>query len=100
MTQIVEATDGEHYFTLARTVPRIGGEGDLAIRLGCELKHAGRPAAARGLDLGNPLVTPIGPACRICERPECPQRAAQPVSRPLIVDDLRKTVSPCPFAPS
>ena len=71
VTQIVEATDGERYFTLARTVPRIGGEGDRA----------------------------IGPACRICERPECPQRAAQPVSRTLMVDDFRKTVSPYPFAP-
>ena len=99
VTQIVEAPDGERYFTLARTVPRIGGEGDLAIGLGCELKHAGRLAAARGLDLGNPLVTPIGPACRICERPECPQRAAQPVSRTLMVDDFRRTVSPYPFAP-
>ena len=99
VTQIVEAPDGERYFTLARTVGRIGGGGDLAIGLGCELKHAGRLAAARGLDLANPLVTPIGPACRICERPECPQRAAQPVSRTLMVDDFRKTVSPYPFAP-
>ena len=99
VTQIVETPDGERYFTLARTVGRIGGEGDLAVGLGCELKHAGRLAAARGLDLANPLVTPIGPACRICERPECPQRAAQPVSRTLMVDDFRKTVSPYPFAP-
>ena len=99
VTQIVETPDGERYFTLARTVGRIGGEGDLAVGLGCELKHAGRLAAARGLDLANPLVPPIGPACRICERPECPQRAAQPVSRTLMVDDFRKTVSPYPFAP-
>lgn len=99
VTQIVETPDGERYFTLARTVRRTGGEGDLAIGLGCELKHAGRLAAARGLDLADPLVTPIGPACRICERPECPQRAAQPVSRTLMVDDFRKTVSPYPFAP-
>ena len=104
VTQIVEAPDGERYFTLARTVRRPGARGgaeagDLAIGLGCELKHASRLAYARGLDLADPLVTPIGPACRICERPECPQRAAQPVSRTLMVDDFRKTVSPYPFAP-
>ena len=101
VTQIVETPDGERYFTLARTVRRPGGAlaGDLAIGLGCELKHAGKLVQARGLDLVNPLVTPIGPACRICERPECPARAAQPVSRTLMVDDFRKTVSPYPFAP-
>ncbi|WP_237480354.1 helix-turn-helix domain-containing protein [Lichenibacterium dinghuense] len=103
VTQIVETPDGERYFTLARTVRRpgeeAGHEGELAIGLGCELKHAGKLAYARGLDLAAPLVTPIGPACRICERPECPARAAQPVSRTLVVDDFRKTVSPYPFAP-
>lgn len=103
VTQIVETPDGERYFTLARTVRRPGAgpgeEADLAIGLGCELKHAGKLVHARGLDLAAPLVTPIGPACRICERPECPARAAQPVSRTLMVDDFRKTVSPYPFAP-
>ena len=103
VTQVVETPDGERYFTLARTVRRPGAgpsdEADLAIGLGCELRHAGKLVHARGLDLAAPLVTPIGPACRICERPECPARAAQPVSRTLMVDDFRKTLSPYPFAP-
>ncbi|HWF01967.1 MAG TPA: short-chain fatty acyl-CoA regulator family protein, partial [Caulobacteraceae bacterium] len=70
------------------------------IGVGCELKYAPRLAYARGIDLANPLVTGIGPACRICERPACPQRAAEPANRSLMVDEFTKTVSPYPFAPA
>ncbi len=103
LTQIVETIDGARYFTLVRTVSRVSGpyaeeDTDLAIGLGCELKYAGRLVYARGLDLANPAVTPIGPACRVCERPACPQRATEPVTRTLMVDDFTKSVSPYPFA--
>jgi predicted transcriptional regulator/transcriptional regulator with XRE-family HTH domain len=102
MTQIVETPDGARYFTLARTIPRISGalaedDAGLAIGLGCELKFAQRLVYARGLDLADPVVTPIGPACRVCERPACPQRAAEPLSRTLTVDDFTKSISPYPF---
>lgn len=102
ITQIVETPDGQRYFTLARTVPRAsqhrGENSDLAIGMGCELKYADRLVYSRGLDLRDPVATAIGPACRICERPACPQRAAEPVSRTLIVDDFAKSISPYPFA--
>ena len=103
LTQIVETLDGARYFTFVRTVRRVApppGEEDaeLAIGVGCELKYAPRLAYARGLDLGNPVVTGIGPACRICERPACPQRAAEPANHALTVDEHTKTVSPYPFA--
>lgn len=32
--------------------------------------------------------TEIGPACRLCERPDCLARSAPPVTRPLGLDDL------------
>ena len=104
MTQIVETPDGARYFTLARTAPRMAGpfadeDAGLAIGLGCELKFAPRLTYSRGLDLANPLVTEIGPACRVCERPACPQRAAEPLGRTLMVDDFTKSISPYPFAP-
>ena len=57
----------------------------------------GRALARRGLDIGAPLVTEIGPSCRICERPACPQRAAAPINRTLLVDEASKAVSPFPF---
>lgn len=103
VTQIIETPDGQRWFTLARTVDRQGHDAfteghDLAIGLGCELKHAHRLVYARGLDLALPEVTPIGPACRLCHRHPCAERAAPPVDRPLTVDDWSKSVSPYPFA--
>ncbi|MBW8304307.1 MAG: DUF2083 domain-containing protein, partial [Brevundimonas sp.] len=103
VTQIIETPDGQRWFTLARTVDRQGHDAfteghDLAIGLGCELKHAHRLVHARGLDLTAPEVTPIGPACRLCHRHPCAERAAPPVDRPLVVDDWAKSVSPYPFA--
>ena len=103
ITQIVETPDGSRFFTLARTAPRIAGpyaeqDAGLAIGLGCELKYAPRLIYSRGLDLAEPLVTEIGPACRVCERPACPQRAAEPLGRTLMVDDFTKAISPYPFA--
>jgi len=105
VTQIVETPDGGRWFTLARTVDRQGHDAateghDLAIGLGCELKHAHRLVYARGLDLSAPEVTPIGPACRLCHRHPCAERAAAPVDRALTVDDWSKSVSPYPFADS
>ena len=105
LTQIVETPDGARYFTLARTVRRTASayaqeDTELAIGLGCELKYAAtahlRPRpGSRTIR----LVTEIGPACRVCERPACPQRAAEPVSRTLTVDDFTKSISSYPFAP-
>lgn len=103
ITQVIETPDGERYFTIARTVARVatpyaGEDNELAIGMGCELKYAERLVYSRGLDLSNPVATAIGPACRICERPACPQRAAEPISRTLTVDDFTKSISPYPFA--
>jgi len=103
ITQIIETPDGQRYFTIARTVARVARpfaseESDLAIGMGCELKYAERLVYSRGLDLRDPVATGIGPACRICERPACPQRAAEPISRTLTVDDFTKSITPYPFA--
>ena len=106
ISQIVETPDSQRYFTIARTVARVatpftGAEdSELAIGMGCELKYAERLVYSRGLDLKEPVATPIGPACRICERPACPQRAAEPINRTLMVDDFTKSISPYPFATS
>jgi hypothetical protein len=105
LTQIVETPDGARFFTLARTVSRIAApwteeESELAVGLGCELKYAHRLVYARGVDLESPAVTEIGAACRICERPACPQRSAEPSTRALAVDDFSKSISPFPFEPA
>jgi hypothetical protein len=102
VTQIVETPDGQRFFTIARTVERAirldpREDSQLAIGLGCDVKHAPRIAYADGLDLADPYVTPIGPACTLCPRIRCPQRAAAPAGRTLSVHETRKTISPFPF---
>ena len=101
-TQIVETPDGARFFTISRTVDRAvrldpRESSQLAIGLGCEVKHAAKLIYAEGQDLAKPLVTPIGPACSICPRVRCPQRAAAPAGRTLAVSELQKTISPYPF---
>ncbi len=102
LTQVVETPDGQRFFTIARTVERSvrldpREDSALAIGLGCDLKHAQRLIYADGLDRAAPLVTPIGPACAICPRVRCPQRAAPPAGRTLTINESSKTISPFPF---
>jgi predicted transcriptional regulator/transcriptional regulator with XRE-family HTH domain len=101
-TQIVETPDGQRFFTIGRTVERAvrldpRENNQLAIGLGCDVKHASRIVYADGLDLSDPYVTPIGPACALCPRMRCPQRAAAPAGRTLTLSELQKTISPYPF---
>ena len=101
-TQIVETPDGQRFFTLSRTVERSvrldpRESSQLAIGLGCDVKYASRIHYSDGLDLVRPYVTPIGPACTICPRIRCPQRAAAPAGRTLAVNEMQKTISPYPF---
>ena len=102
VTQLVETPDGQRFFTLSRTTrrsvrldPRESSQ--LAIGLGCDVRHAGKIVYADGQDLVRPLVTPIGPACTICPRIRCPQRAAAPAGRTLALNEMQKTISPYPF---
>jgi predicted transcriptional regulator/transcriptional regulator with XRE-family HTH domain len=101
-TQIVETPDGQRFFTIARTVERSirldpREPSQLAIGLGCDVKFASKIVYSDGLDLADPYVTPIGPACTICPRVRCPQRAAAPAGRTLMVNEMQKTISPYPF---
>ncbi|MGZ8364118.1 MAG: helix-turn-helix domain-containing protein [Caulobacteraceae bacterium] len=103
VTQIIETPDGARYFTVSRTVKRTPtayrgpDDGELALGLGCELKHASRLVYARGLDLAQPVVTEIGPTCTLCERPNCLERAAPPRSRTLTFHEWTRSASPFPF---
>jgi predicted transcriptional regulator/DNA-binding XRE family transcriptional regulator len=101
-TQLVETPDGQIFFTVSRTVDRSvrldpRESSQLAIGLGCDVRFAPRIVYADGQDLVKPYVTPIGPACTICPRIRCPQRAAAPAGRTLAVNETQKTISPYPF---
>ncbi len=103
-TQMVQMPDGPVYFSIARTVNRTGAgfrapEQQLALGLGCEIAHAHRLVYADGYDTENAAAaTPIGINCRLCERPDCNQRAFPPLNRALIVDERRREISPYAFS--
>lgn len=102
--QIAEMPDGQRYLWTARAVTRHrGGWGEpgktFAIGLGCEIRHAARLVYSDGLDLDSAsAATPIGMGCRVCERLDCPQRAAPPLGRPLKIDQNSGTFIPYPVA--
>lgn len=100
---VVELEDASRWFTLARTVhPQLGRVGtiqpEFAIGLGLDAKLAAPLAAARGLDLGGGEATPIGPGCRACTRPDCPQRSAPPAGRVLVFNERERGVTPFVWA--
>jgi predicted transcriptional regulator/transcriptional regulator with XRE-family HTH domain len=105
LRQLIETPDGQRFFTISRTIerpirPDLRDDALLAIGLGCDVKHASRIAYADGLDLLNNPATPVGPACSICPRLQCPYRATAPAGRMLAVEENRKTISPYPFVAS
>ncbi len=102
VTQIVELPDGAKWFSIARTVRRAATpwgepESQFVIGLGCELKFASRLVYSRGIDFKADVATPIGVNCRLCERDNCPQRAAPPMMRQLRIDETTRGVSPFQF---
>jgi XRE family transcriptional regulator, fatty acid utilization regulator len=98
-TQIIELPDGAKWFSISRTVRSVAapwGEENsrFVVGLGCEIKHAGKLVYAKGFDLKTAAATPIGINCRLCERTNCIQRAAPPMSRPLEVNENIRGYSP------
>ena len=96
--------DNTTYFSISRTVAGSGGgfhlpEQQLAIGMGCEIKHARRLVYADGLDLGDRAnLTQIGVNCRLCERVDCHQRAYPPLNRRISVNDTYRGFAPFSFA--
>ncbi|WP_262693211.1 helix-turn-helix domain-containing protein [Kordiimonas aquimaris] len=102
-TQIIQMPDSTTYFSVARTVKRVGalyGQPDqqLAIGLGCDIAYARELVYAKGHNLSEPEATPVGPNCRLCERPACPQRANPPLTRNLVLDERSRGVSAYRFS--
>ncbi len=91
---LVEAPDAARYVTFARALPRTAAPGMATIVLGCEAKHAAAIGYADGL---SDVPVPIGPACPLCERPACPERALPPVMRALDLNQYQRPIAPYPF---
>jgi predicted transcriptional regulator len=104
LTQLARMPDGRTYLWIARTVSRgLGGYGaptkTFAIGLGCDLSHADRLVYAKGLDLKDAdAAVPIGAGCKVCERPNCPQRAFPPIGRRTAINENERRFTPYPVA--
>ncbi len=100
--EAVEMPDGSEFLTVSRTLE--GPQGAFterprrtALLLGCDLAfkdeiiYGGALAnMAPGVAgrTGQPVSTPVGPACRLCERSGCLARAEPPITRPLGLDEM------------
>lgn len=100
LTQWVELPDGQRFFSIARAVAAGGGSyGHPAhwrsIALACAAEHAPQLVYAAGTD---PRPTPIGMACRLCNRASCTARSEPPLGREILADDHRRAAEPFSFA--
>ncbi|MEW9807749.1 short-chain fatty acyl-CoA regulator family protein [Mesorhizobium sp. ZMM04-5] len=91
LAEAVEMPDGASLLLVARTIdgPQAGFDERprrTAILLGCDLSF--RDQTVYGAALAATPPTPIGPACRLCERAGCLARAEPPVTRPLGLDEM------------
>lgn len=100
--EAVEMPDGAQFLCVARTLE--GPQGAFnerprrtALLLGCDIGFKDEvvygealPGIAPGVaaKAGQIVATPVGPACRLCERIGCLSRAEPPVTRPLGLDEM------------
>ena len=84
--------DGAEFLTIARTLE--GPQGAFnerprrtALLIGCDIGFRDEVVYAEALAAGS-SPTPVGPACRLCERVGCLARAEPPVTRPLGLDEM------------
>ena len=94
VVDLVETPDGRRYLTFARAFARPGAE-PVMIVLGCDARYAERIECARLA--AQPAVTPIGPACHLCDRADCQDRALPPLSRTLHLHQHQRPAAPYPF---
>ncbi len=90
LAEAVEMPDGTSFVCVARTVdgPAAGFDERprrTALLIGCDLGFRDQLVYGSAF-AGQP--TPIGPACRLCERAGCLARAEPPVTRPLGLDEM------------
>ncbi len=98
LVEAVEMPDGAEFLCVARTLD--GPQGAFterprrtALLLGCdvgfkdEIVYGAALPGAPGR-AGQGAATPVGPACRLCERTGCLSRAEPPVTRPLGLDEM------------
>ncbi len=101
LVEAVEMPDGAEFLVIARTLEGLQGAFSerprrTALMLGCDIGFKDEivygtalpgPAPGSSLRAGHVPATPVGPACRLCERTGCLARAEPPVTKPLGLDE-------------
>lgn len=82
--QLVRFPDRSRYLFIAKAVSkRIATYREQpfysSVMLACDILHADRTVYGRGLNLDRSEAVPVGPACRLCIRRECPHRQEESV---------------------
>jgi predicted transcriptional regulator len=97
--QLSQMPDGKIFFGVARTVHNESGRftpsrGQYAVGIGCDVERAKDMVYADGLNLSSDEgIVPVGPACRLCERTDCEDRAYPPTHRRFAVDENRRGIA-------
>jgi predicted transcriptional regulator/transcriptional regulator with XRE-family HTH domain len=98
LVQLAEMPDGVRYLCIGRSIVKRSGNylqpnRHYAIGIGCEVAHADKVVYSEGLRLDG-VAVPVGVSCRICERPNCHQRAFPPLGRKLTVQPGVRRIVP------
>ncbi|RFC62088.1 XRE family transcriptional regulator [Fulvimarina endophytica] len=95
IVEVAAMPDGSQFLLVARTLEGLQtGFAErprrTAILIGCDIAFKGETVYGRqlGSETGQAGVTPIGQACRLCERQACLSRAEPPLTRPSGFDDM------------
>lgn len=101
LVEAVEMPDGATFLTMARTLE--GPQGAFserprrtAVLIGCDIGFRDEVVYAAALPASE-KATPVGPACRLCERTGCLARIEPPVTRPLGLDEMATGLSAFDF---
>ncbi len=103
LVQHIGLPDGARYLTIARTLESVRTRHPfpgrrVALCIGCDVSHAPSVVYGDALNLVNAQsAVPTGVACRVCEVPNCPTRAAPAMTQPLKLDPWRKNSWPFQF---
>lgn len=101
--QVVQFSNGSRYLFIAKTAGRRAASfSDRAIHtsvmLACDVLHADQTVYGVGLDLGDVEAdVPVGPACRLCTRRDCPERQEEALAPGSGQDAVRAPLVPRRF---
>ena len=89
----VEMPDGAEFLVISRTLegPQVAYNERVrrtALMLACDIGFRDEVVYGAAVTGAGQAPTPVGPACRLCERPSCLSRAEPPLTRPAGLDEM------------